>query len=198
MFDTGIIYIHKNYLCLLSNLIVILLIIALFAVIFFIPAFAEGNNDTSSQNEFITYENATQGIKIDYPKGWTPIIQYGIAFLSPKENDSDTFREGLVVAKNSLVNESIDKLADRVLRFYNSSLVDFQLIQSKGVKFHGNPAQSLIYTFSIPGNGTLKAMDFGTTENNRILVFRYTAQESKFDSYLPTIERMIDSFKSTN
>lgn len=167
-------------------------------MIFFIPAFAEGNNDTSSQNEFITYENSTQGIKIDYPKWWTPIIQYGIAFLSPKENDSDTFREGLVVAKNSLVNESIDKLADRVLRFYNLSLVDFQLIQSKVVKFHGNPAQSLIYTFSIPGNGTLKAMDFGTTENNRILVFRYTAQESKFDSYLPTIERMIDSFKSTN
>jgi hypothetical protein len=96
------------------------------------------------------------------------------------------------------VNESIDKLADRVLRFYNSSLVDFQLIQSKGAKFHGNPALSLIHTFSIPGNGTLKAMDFGTTENNRILVFRYTAQESKFDSYLPTIERMIDSFKSTN
>lgn len=174
------------------------MIIALFAVIFFIPAFAEGNNVTSNQNEFITYENATQGIKIDYPKGWTPIIQYGIAFLSPKENDSDTFREGLVVAKNSLVNESIDKLADRVLSFYNSSLVDFQLIQSKGVRFHGNPAQSLIYTFSIPGNGTLKAMDFGTTENNHILVFRYTAQESKFDSYLPTIERMIDSFKSTN
>ena len=54
---------------------------------------------------------------------------------------------------------------------------------------------SLIYTFSIPGNGTIKAMDFGTTENNRILVFRYIAQESKFDSYLPIIERMIDSLR---
>lgn len=134
---------------------------------------------------------------MEYPKEWAQIRQYGLAFLSPKENDSDTFREGLVVAKGSLANESIDKLADRVLRFYNSSLVDFQLMESKGVKFHGNPAQSLIYTFTIPANGTVKALDFGTIENNRIHVFRYTAQENKFDSYLPTIQRMIDSFKST-
>jgi hypothetical protein len=86
------------------------------------------------------------------------VKQYGLAFLSPKENDSDIFREGLVVAKGSVVNESIDKLADRVLRFYNSSLIDFQLIESKGITIHGNPAQSLIYTFSIPGNGTVKAL----------------------------------------
>lgn len=104
--------------------------------------------------------------------------------------------KGLVVARGSIVNESIDKLADRVLRFYSSSLIDFRLNESKGITIHGNPAQSLIYTFSIPGNGTIKAMDLDTTENNRVHVFRYTAQESKFDSYLPTIERMIDSFKS--
>ena len=154
------------------------------------------NYTTSSENKFVTYENSTEGTKIDYPKGWTVIRQYGLAFLSPKENDSDTFREGLVVARGSIVNESIDKLADRVLRFYNSSLIDFRLNESKGITIHGNPAQSLIYTFSIPGNGTIKAMDLGTTENNRVHVFRYTAQESKFDSYLPTIESMIDSFKS--
>ena len=98
--------------------------------------------------------------------------------------------------EESIVNESIDKLADRVLRFYNSSLIDFHLVESKGMTIHGNPAQSLIYTFSIPDNGTIKALDLGTTENNRVHVFRYTAQESKFDSYLPAIERMIDSFKS--
>ncbi len=45
----------------------------------------------------------------------------------------------------------------------------------------------------VPDNGTIKALDLGTKENNRVHVFRYTAQESKF---APTIERMIDSFKS--
>ena len=150
------------------------------------------NYTPNGENKFVTYENSTEGTKIGYPKGWTVIRQYGLAFLPTKENDSDTFREGLVV----VVNESIDKLADRVLKFYNSSLIDFRLNESKGITIHGNPAQSLIYTFSIADNGTIKAMDLGTTENNRVHVFRYTAQESKFDSYLPTIERMIDSFKS--
>ena len=59
------------------------------------------NYTTSSENKFVTYENSTEGTKIDYPKGWTVIRQYGLAFLSPKENDSDTFREGLVVARIS-------------------------------------------------------------------------------------------------
>jgi hypothetical protein len=149
-----------------------------------------------SANEFVTYENSTEGVKIDYPKGWSVIRQYGLAFLSPKENDSDSFREGLVVARGPVVNESIDKLADRVLRFYNLSLIDFRLNESKGITIHGSPAQSLIYTFTIPDNGTIKALDLGTRENNRVHVFRYTAQESKFDHYLPTIERMIASFKS--
>ena len=40
------------------------------------------------------------------------LIQYGLAFLSPKENDSDTFREGSVVARGSIINETLDKLAD--------------------------------------------------------------------------------------
>jgi eukaryotic-like serine/threonine-protein kinase len=174
----------------------VLLIITFFTALFSVSTFAGASNyTTSSRNEFITYENSTEGIKIDYPEGWTAIRQYGLAFLSPKENDSDTFREGLVVARGSIVNESIDKLADRVLKFYNSSLIDFRLNESKGTTIHGNPARSLIYTFTIPDNGTIKALDLGTRENNRVHVFRYTAQESKFDSYLPTIERMIDSYK---
>jgi hypothetical protein len=70
------------------------------------------------------------------------------------------------------------------------------LVESKDVIFHVNPAHSLIYTFSIPGNGTLKAMDFGTIESNIIHVFQYVAQENKFDSYSPTIQTMIDSFKA--
>ena len=107
------------------------------------------NYTPNSENKFVTYENSTEGTKIGYPKGWTVIRQYGLAFLPPKENDSDTFRKGLVVARGSIVNESIDKLADRVLKFYNSSLIDFRL-KSKGITIHGNPAQSLITLSQFP------------------------------------------------
>jgi hypothetical protein len=37
------------------------------------------NYTTSSENKFVTYENSTEGIKIDYPEGWTAIRQYDLA-----------------------------------------------------------------------------------------------------------------------
>jgi eukaryotic-like serine/threonine-protein kinase len=176
-------------------LVAIMLAVPLYSLSAFGADNVTSNKSQITEDQFVTYDNSTQGIKIDYPKGWT-VIEQGLAFLSPKENDSDTFREGLRVTGGSVVNETIDKLADSVLRFYNSTMKNFHLVESKDVIFHGNPAHALIYTFSIPGNGTLKAMDFGTIESNIIHVFQYLAQENKFDSYLPTIQRMIDSFKA--
>ena len=64
---------------------------------------------TPSAFPFLTYENPSLGIKIEYPKDWTPMDQDGFRFLSPKENDSDTFREYLVVARGQ-VNQLIDNL----------------------------------------------------------------------------------------
>ena len=177
-------------------LVAIMLSVPLYSLSAFGADNVTSNKSQITVDQFVTYDNSTQGIKIDYPKGWT-VIEQGLAFLSPKENDSDTFREGLRVTGGSVVNQTIDKLADSVLRFYNSTMKNFHLVESKDVIFHGNPAHALIYTFSIPGNGTLKAMDFGTIESNIIHVFQYLAQENKFDSYLPTIQRMIDSFKAT-
>ena len=186
-------------------LVAIMLSVPLYSLSAFGADNVTSNKSQITEDQFVTYDNSTQGIKIDYPKGWT-VIEQGLAFLSPKENDSDTFREGLRVTGGSVVNETIDKLADSVLRFYNSTMKNFHLVESKDVIFHGNPAHVLIYTFSIPGNGTLKAMipgngtlkamDFGTIESNIIHVFQYLAQENKFDSYLPTIQRMIDSFRA--
>jgi hypothetical protein len=168
--------------------------------LFSLSAFG-ADNVTSNKSQitvelFVTYEISTRGIKIDYPKGWTVIDQFGLGFFSPKENVSDTFREGLLVSKGPHGNQSIDKLAAGVLAIYNSSLPNFKLIESKGLTIHGNPAQNLIYTFN-PGNGTIKVLESGATENNSIYIFQYRAQENKFDSYLPTIQRMIDSFKAT-
>ena len=74
------------------------------------------NKSQITEDQFVTYENSTRGIKIDHPKGWTVIDQFGLGFFSPQENDSDTFREGLLVSKGPHGNESIDKLAAGVLK----------------------------------------------------------------------------------
>ena len=176
--------------------VVFMLSVPLFSLSAFRADNITSNESQITVDQFVTYDNSTLGIKIDYPKDWTVIDQFGLGFFSPKENDSDTFREGLLVSKGPHGNQSIDKLAAGVLAIYNSSLPSFKLIESKGLTFHGNPAQNLIYTFN-PGNGTIKVLESGATENNSIYIFQYRAQENKFNSYLPTIQRMIDSFKAT-
>ena len=184
---------------LISFTVVVFMLSVLSVPLYSLSAFGADNVTSNksqiTEDQFVTYENSTRGIKIDYPKGWSVIDQFGLGFFSPQENDSDTFREGLLVSKGPHGNESIDKLAAGVLQVYNSSLPNFKLIESKGLTFHGNPAKNLIYTFN-PGNGTIKVFESGATENNSIYIFQYRAQENKFDSYLPTIQKMIDSFKA--
>lgn len=50
------------------------------------------------KENFLTYENNTYGIKIDYPESWNrqdinDIYSKGAIFLSPFESDDDTFQE---------------------------------------------------------------------------------------------------------
>src|SRR6476646_11623681 len=141
--------------------------IMLSAPLFSLSAFGAdnviSNKSQITEDQFVTYDNSTRGIKIDYPKGWTVINQFGLGFFSPKENDSDTFQEGLLVSKGPHGNQSIDKLATGVLAIYHTSLPNFKLIESKILTFHGNPAQNLIYTFT-PGNGTIKVFKYCATE----------------------------------
>ena len=69
----GTIYIYKTYFCVKSLIFVLLIVVffsAQFSVCVSTPAGAI-NYTTSSENKFVTYENSTEGTKIDYPKGWT-------------------------------------------------------------------------------------------------------------------------------
>ena len=159
--------------------VVFMLSVPLFSLSAFGADNVTSNKSQITLDQFVTYENSTRGIKMEYPKGWSVIDQFGLGFFSPKENDSDTFQEGLLVSKGPHGNQSIDKLAAGVLAIYNSSLPNFKLIESKGLTFHGNPAQNLIYTFN-PGNGTIKVLESGATENNIIYIFRNFFNFHKF------------------
>jgi hypothetical protein len=90
--------------------VVFMLSVPLFSLSAFGADNVTSNKSQITVDQFVTYDNSTRGIKIDYPKGWTVIDQFGLGFFSPKENDSDTFREGLLVSKGPHGNQSIDKL----------------------------------------------------------------------------------------
>ena len=84
----------------LFTLVAIMLSVPLYSLSAFGTDNVTSNKSQITEDQFDTYDNATQGIKIDYPKGWTVIDQFGLdklALFSPKENASDKFQEGLIV-----------------------------------------------------------------------------------------------------
>ena len=44
----------------------------------------------------------------------------------------------------------------------------------------------------------MRAMDVGTVKGNNLFVVQYAAQDDKFESYLPIIRKMINSFEIIN
>jgi hypothetical protein len=66
-----------------------------------------------------------------------------------------------------------------------------------GVTLAGSPAYKVIYSFTDQGEN-IKGLETGTMVGNKVYFITYENSPSKFDSDLPTVQKMIDSFKLTS
>ena len=159
-------------------------------------------NETTSGNFFLTYENnSTLGIKIQYPANWERVESadnvHGVLFLSPSESNSGRFLESFSISRSLSYRNisSIAELASRAINAHVEHLPDFQLVDSKLIAVKGNPAYMLVYKYTDLVFGRAMAMDIGLLNGDKIYVLSFLADPPKFWSYLPTIQKMIDSFE---
>ena len=214
--------IYENWGVNLSVLIPCLVILSVSLMFFSTPAIstiytaqvqqaiAETSNATttkpSSGNSFLSYENnSTLGIKIQYPTNWQRIESednvHGVLFLSPSESNSDRFLESFSVSSRSLFNSNnnnVDELARRAISEHIEHLSDFQLVYTKLITVKDNPAYMLVYKYTDLVFGKAMAMDIGMTNGDKVYVLSYLAEPAKFLFYLPTMQKMIDSFEIPN
>jgi hypothetical protein len=160
----------------------------------------------SSGNAFLTYENnSTLGIKILYPANWQRLESedndHGVLFLSPSESNSDRFLESFSVSSSTIFNSSknsVDELAARAIREHLEHLPDFQLVYTKLITIKDKPAYMLLYKYTDLVFGKAIAMDIGIRNGDKVYILSYLAETAKFSLYLPTIQKMIDSFEIQN
>ena len=157
----------------------------------------------TTQSLFLTYASPTLGIEMQYPSNWKKLEHTNsVKFLSPLEGPSDRFREGLGIIAFPVNNNdnrlSIDRIALETINIYREQLQDFQLIKSKASTFDDNPSHVLVYTYTNPNSIKIKAMDVGILDGNKICVVSFYAELSKYPTYLPTIQKMIDSLEILN
>jgi hypothetical protein len=149
---------------------------------------------------YIVYKNPTYGIAIQYPADWKKIEYYNppatisgsnliVNFLAPSVNTSGHWRAHLMVQvlkqdqAKKLVPQSQITIGDRqgFKALHNSSIQIFNLDRN---------TDSIVH---------IKAMYVWLAGNDgNTYLITYKAATAEYQDYLPTIQKMIDSFRIEN
>lgn len=155
--------------------------------------------ETTSNSDFLIYENSTFGIKIQYPSDWLKnTTDQGVTFVLPAERNSSNPENFLAKLDATTIarvpaTASLKGLAGGVLDGYRKSLPNFQLESYANTTAGGSPAVKIVYMFTGYKDGNLKATDIATIKNSRLYIIQYYVQ-SKYQNYMPMLQKMVESF----
>ena len=151
------------------------------------------------QQEFTSielFEPRKGKIKLLYPNGWKvqrePVTNELGKFVSPKEDDNDTFQESLIVSVESS-DLPLEQFTEKTLQQINQN-ISKDVLNSESTTLDDKPAEQVIYQRQA-NDKTLKVMQSWTLINDRAYVITYTAEEDKFNKFKPTVTKMIDSLE---
>ena len=163
---------------------------------------------TITTTNFLTYQNSTYGIKIQYPSDWlykesntsNSSVQTVVTFVSPNLVTAPTSKSfvALTVAVQSLPfhNLPLNTYTNLNVNTLRQSEPGFQLIMSNDTTLAGgnNPAHKITYTVATG----LKTMAVYTIKGDKAFILEYiTGSEATYSSYLPIAQKMVGSFQIT-
>jgi hypothetical protein len=192
----------------ISIICIVVSVIVIGSISYDIPksVFAQQNSSPSvpSTSNLLTYENPTYGITIQYPSNWMassnqlPTYNSIIGFYSPLESLSDVLPVEFAL---SITTYTTNISLDEYTKITSTALEQqgMEITESASTTLAGNPAHKI--TFS-PGDQIaqnspieFKFMQLFTTIGNKVYLFSYNAETSKFSSHLDTIQQMLASLK---
>jgi photosystem II reaction center protein PsbP len=153
--------------------------------------------DSTTNNISLTFQNSSAlGMTIKYPNNWKTALAYNSSLILMPPPDGDNFSEILVIAVFGINNSiNINQLSDRAIKNYGAHYNDFYILDLKPISFQSKPAYLLLYTYTNPTAGKIFTMDIGIKDGSKAYVISYSAEQQEYYSYLPIIDKMIDSFR---
>jgi serine/threonine-protein kinase len=155
-------------------------------------------------SNLLNYQNPTYGIKMQYPTDWTastsgiPSYNGIIGFYSPLQGLSDTLPAELTLSITTYSQAiSLDEYTKATLGALEKQGI--KVDESSQNTLSGKPGYKI--TFSPPNPATqttpvsLKVMQTWTTIDNKVYVLSFNADSTKFATYLPTVQKMLNSFQ---
>jgi hypothetical protein len=162
----------------------------------------ESNVTNSNSNEVI-YRNPQHGIFMLFPSNWTfstsglPQYTQVAAFYAPLQNLSDLIPARFTITVMSYQqNVSLKEFTNMTLSSLNETN-QVKILSSNPTTLAGRPGYQVVFS-TLPSMGSpvsFKIMHSWTVINNKIYVFEYGVESSKFNTYLPTVKQILDSLK---
>ena len=161
-----------------------------------------------------TYGNTGFGIGMQYPAVWGAVELKSnpsdnkfpgssiALFTAPLENANDNFREKALLSiqdfgsagNASAGNMTLEKYTNGSLSSYRNISDYVTILESSATTFAGQPAHRVVFTEDLQ-NQPFKKIQVWTVKDNKAYVITFSAQESRYDDYLPSIESIINSLK---
>jgi PsbP-like protein len=155
----------------------------------------------------LAYESPAYGIRTQYPDGWEILIQsdsnsssnssLSLRFDSPPENDTDNFRENVILDINTISNNTdLSNFTSAILTSYLELYPDLKFSEVSLT----NLANDTIPAYKLVGSRTQEGLDFMqivAINEDTVYSISYSSATTRYSTYLPIIEKMIDSFEVT-
>jgi hypothetical protein len=166
-------------------------------------AMAQTPEQSKNSSNLLTYENLSFGIRILYPANWDKqentssssnnSTLYDIVTFSPPLKNSSN-----IIGKLAVKVDNISDIKPTTLANYADAIIsdlkqDFRVTESNAT-LAGNPAYKVVYT-GLEESVDLQAMLVMAIKGDRVYMISYTAEPEKYSYYLPTVQKMIDSFE---
>ena len=154
-------------------------------------------------NGNLTYESPVYGIRIQYPDGWEILIQntsnssLSLRFDSPAENDTDTYRENVrfvidTISNNTALGNFTSATLTSYLELYPD--LEFTRLSPTNLTSSAIPAYELVASRTQEG---LTFMQIFAIKEDKVYSISYLSEMSRYSTYLPVVEKMINSFEVT-
>jgi hypothetical protein len=158
--------------------------------------------DGNTLNE-IAYKNPQYGISMLFPSNWTfstsglPEYNQIAAFYAPLQNLSDPIPARLTIAVMSYEqNIPLKDFTNMTISSINQT-GQVMISSSDPITLTGRPGHQLVFS-TLPNIGnpiSFEILHSWTVIDNKIYVFQYSAESAKFNTYLPSVKHILESFR---
>lgn len=158
--------------------------------------------ESKPDQSFITYDNSKMKFSLMYPSNWQMEEHFTgfVTFTAPIEDyTQNRFPAGLGIFPLNLESQNISLTALKNVHLKNltSNLKEFQLLGSNQIILPGNyPAQQIVFT-ALDGDEIRKSMQIIVKNQDKAYLITYKADLNKYDSYLQTVQKILETLVLT-